>query len=38
VEDGDEVLLRGLCERDGFRRIGLGGCGGVVLPAKRAST
>jgi fumarylacetoacetase len=34
LEDGDEVLLRGFCERDGFRRIGLGDCGGVVLPAK----
>jgi fumarylacetoacetase len=33
LEDGDEVVLRGFCERDGFRRIGLGGCGGVVLPA-----
>src|SRR5271157_2103711 len=33
LEDGDEVVLRGFCERDGFRRIGLGDCGGVVLPA-----
>jgi fumarylacetoacetase len=33
LEDGDEVVLRGFCERDGFRRIGLGECGGVVLPA-----
>jgi fumarylacetoacetase len=36
LEDGDEVVLRGFCERDGFRRIGLGDCGGVVLPAKTA--
>jgi fumarylacetoacetase len=35
LEDGDEVVLRGFCERDGFRRIGLGECGGVVLPANR---
>ena len=35
LEDGDEVVLRGFCERDGFRRIGLGGCGGVVLPSNR---
>ena len=35
LEDGDEVALRGFCERDGFRRIGLGDCGGVVVPAKR---
>jgi len=34
LEDGDEVILRGFCERDGFRRIGLGDCGGVVLPAR----
>jgi fumarylacetoacetase len=34
LEDGDEVLLRGFCERDGFRKIGLGVCSGVVLPAK----
>ena len=34
LKDGDEVRLRGFCEREGFRRIGLGECGGVVLPAK----
>jgi fumarylacetoacetase len=34
LEDGDEVTLRGCCERDGFRRIGLGECRGVVLAAK----
>jgi fumarylacetoacetase len=33
LEDGDEVILRGYCERPGFRRIGLGECRGVVLPA-----
>jgi fumarylacetoacetase len=33
LEDGDEVILRGFCERDGFRRIGLGSCRGVILPA-----
>jgi fumarylacetoacetase len=33
LEDGDEVALRGFCERDGFRRIGLGSCRGTVLPA-----
>jgi hypothetical protein len=26
LEDGDEIILRGFCERDGFRRIGLGSC------------
>ena len=29
LEDGDEVILRGFCERDGFRRIGLGSCRGT---------
>jgi fumarylacetoacetase len=33
LEDGDEVILRGWCETPGFRRIGLGECRGVVLPA-----
>ena len=32
LEDGDEVILRGFCERAGFRRIGLGSCGGTILP------
>jgi fumarylacetoacetase len=32
LEDGDEVILRGTCERDGFRRIGFGECRGVVTP------
>jgi fumarylacetoacetase len=34
LEDGDEVILRGFAERPGFRRIGLGECRGLVLPAK----
>jgi fumarylacetoacetase len=33
LEDGDEIILRGFCERDGFRRIGLGLCSGVITPA-----
>ncbi len=33
LEDGDEVVMRGYAERDGRRRIGLGVCSGVVLPA-----
>ena len=33
LEDGDEVILRAWCERDGFRRIGFGECRGVVAPA-----
>ena len=33
LADGDEVILRGFCQAPGFRRIGLGECRGVILPA-----
>lgn len=33
LEDGDCVILRGWCERDGFVRIGLGECSGTALAA-----
>ena len=33
LEDGDEIIMRGYCEREGFRRIGFGECHGVILPA-----
>jgi fumarylacetoacetase len=33
LEDGDEVIMRGFCEREGFRRIGLGECRGRITPA-----
>ncbi|MBX3296258.1 MAG: fumarylacetoacetase [Acidobacteria bacterium] len=33
LEDGDEVIMKGFCEREGFRRIGLGECRGKILPA-----
>ncbi len=33
LEDGDTVILRGACEREGFRRIGFGECRATVLPA-----
>lgn len=33
LEDGDEVIMRGFCEREGFRRIGFGECRGKILPA-----
>lgn len=36
LEDGDEVILRGFCEREGAARIGFGECRGVVLPAPGA--
>jgi fumarylacetoacetase len=34
LEDGDEVILRGYCEREGHARIGFGECRGRVLPAR----
>ena len=33
LQDGDEVIMRGYCERSGFARIGFGECRGSVLPA-----
>ncbi len=33
LEDGDEIIMRGFCEREGFRRIGFGECRGRILPA-----
>jgi fumarylacetoacetase len=36
LEDGDEVILRGFCEREGVRRIGLGECRGTVQAAMKA--
>ncbi|MEO6063947.1 MAG: fumarylacetoacetase, partial [Thermoflexales bacterium] len=35
LEDGDEVILRGRCAREGFRGIGLGECRGIVNSAQR---
>jgi fumarylacetoacetase len=35
LEDGDEIVLKGFCERAGFARIGLGECRGTILPAGR---
>ncbi|MFB3431965.1 MAG: fumarylacetoacetase [Phycisphaerales bacterium] len=34
LADGDEVILRGYCEREGYRRIGFGECRGIIEPAK----
>jgi fumarylacetoacetase len=31
LEDGDEVIMRGYCEREGAVRIGFGECRGVVV-------
>ncbi len=33
LEDGDEIVMRGYCEREGFRRIGFGECRGRIVPA-----
>ena len=33
LQDGDEVIFRGYCERDGFKRIGFGECRGIVAPS-----
>ena len=33
LEDGDEIMMRGYCEREGFRRIGFGTCRGRIVPA-----
>lgn len=34
LNDGDEVTIRGYCERDGRRRIGFGECRGRVVAAR----
>jgi fumarylacetoacetase len=35
LHDGDEVIMKGYCERPGFRRIGLGTCSGVIAGANK---
>lgn len=34
LEDGDTVVMRGWCQKDGAARIGFGDCAGTVLPVK----
>jgi fumarylacetoacetase len=34
LEDGDEIILRGRCRREGFASIGFGECRGKVVPAR----
>lgn len=36
LEDGDEVILRARCRREGQPSIGFGECRGVLLPARSA--
>jgi fumarylacetoacetase len=33
LEDGDEVIMRGYCEREGYPRIGFGECSGTIRSA-----
>lgn len=37
LEDGDEVIFRSWCEREGYPRIGFGECRGTVAPARHES-
>jgi fumarylacetoacetase len=32
LEDGDDVVMRGYCRREGFAQIGLGECRGRIIP------
>ena len=34
LQDGDSIVLKAFCQRDGLRRIGFGECRGTVLPAR----
>jgi fumarylacetoacetase len=38
LEDGDEVVMRGTCERPGAARIGFGDCAGRITPAHGGGT
>ena len=37
LQDGDTVILRAFCEREGARRIGFGDCAGTVLAARMSA-
>jgi fumarylacetoacetase len=34
LADGDEVIMRGFCERSGYARVGFGECSGIIYPAR----
>jgi fumarylacetoacetase len=34
LQDGDEVIMRGYCEKPGRPRIGFGECRGIIMPAR----
>jgi fumarylacetoacetase len=38
LEDGDEVVMRAWCEKDGAVRIGFGECRSIILPANGGSS
>jgi fumarylacetoacetase len=38
LEDGDEVILRGYCEREGFARVGFGDCRGTIVSSDATSS
>jgi len=33
IEDGDEIIFKGFCGKQGYPRIGFGECRAVLLPA-----
>ncbi len=33
IADGDEIIMKAYCQREGFRRIGFGECRGIIEPA-----
>lgn len=35
LADGDTVIFKGFCEREGFRRVGFGECRGTILPTSK---
>ncbi len=38
LEDGDEVIQRGRCEREGCVAIGFGAAAGVIRPAPKSGS
>jgi fumarylacetoacetase len=34
IADGDEIIMKAYCEREGYRRIGFGECRGIIEPAR----
>ena len=34
LEDGDEIVMRAWCQRDGFARIGFGACRSTIAPTR----